>query len=135
MTELTPHNSLTIYRHALSGIASCCRRGSPARISTSSRGPGSSPIPKRAALLLSAADLYPAPALETYRNMPGAMAERFASVAFAFENIRSPCTASATFGASSHQRTDRLATRRDPPLGARRTAGHAAILGRPGQWN
>lgn len=37
--------------------------------------------------LLSAPALYPAPALEHYRNMPSGFGDQFASVAFAFEHI------------------------------------------------
>jgi hypothetical protein len=43
--------------------------------------------PERCRELLSTPGLFPAPALEHYRNMPSGLGEAFASVAFAFEHI------------------------------------------------
>lgn len=86
MTELNAFNSLTIYRKPeRDAFVAAARENGPYYDKASRAWIVADPEACRE--LLSRAELYPAPAIEHYRNMPGELGERFRSVAFAFENI------------------------------------------------
>lgn len=86
MIDSTPYNYLTIYRQTQRDeFLTAARKAGPFfdRITRA----WIVVDPDICRELLSTAALYPAPALEHYRNMPPGFGEAFASVAFAFEHI------------------------------------------------
>lgn len=86
MSGSGPYNYLTIYRQAERDEFLAAARKSPPVFDRVTRA-WIVADPDLCRELLSNPILYPAPALEHYRNMPSGFGEAFASVAFAFEHI------------------------------------------------
>lgn len=86
MSDSRPYNYLTIYRQAERDAFLAAARMSAPFFDRVTRA-WIVADPELCRELLSTPALYPAPALEHYRNMPSGFGEAFASVAFAFEHI------------------------------------------------
>lgn len=86
MTDSSPYNYLTIYRQAeRDEFLASARKSRPSFDRVTRAWIVADPDLCRE--LLANPALYPAPALEHYRNMPSGFGDAFASVAFAFEHI------------------------------------------------
>ncbi len=86
MSDSGPYNYLTIYRQAeRDEFLASARRSGPFFDRVTRAWIVADPDLCRE--LLSTPALYPAPALEHYRNMPSGFGDAFTSVAFAFEHI------------------------------------------------